>query len=133
MCVLSEILAFNDALPTLKEIDIVVLGISTDSQFSHLAWSMQPCKQGGLVGPDLKLSLIADKSIQISHDYGILLEDEGIALRRLFIIDPKGILCCVLASFRFKLTISNCALTITVNDLPVGHSVEEAIHLVKAF
>ncbi|KAJ7176112.1 peroxiredoxin [Mycena crocata] len=111
----TEILAFNDALPALKEIDTVVLGVSTDSQFSHLAWSTQPRKQGGL-GPDLKLPLVADKSMKISRDYGVLLEDEGIALRGLFIIDPKGIL-----------------RQITVNDLPVGRSVEETIRLVKAF
>jgi len=66
-------------------------GISTDSKFSHFAWSNQPRKQGGL-GPELKLPLVADRSMQISRDYGVLLEDEGIALRGLFLIDPKGIL-----------------------------------------
>ncbi|KAF8179929.1 thioredoxin-like protein [Mycena galopus ATCC 62051] len=111
----TEILAFNDALPALKAINTVVLGISTDSQFSHLAWSTQPRKQGGL-GPDLKLPLVADKSMSIARDYGVLLEDEGIALRGLFIIDPKGIL-----------------RQITVNDLPVGRSVEETTRLIKAF
>ena len=44
------------------------------------------------MGPDLKLPLVADKSMSISRDYGVLLEAEGIALRGLFIIDPKGIL-----------------------------------------
>ncbi|KAJ6629821.1 peroxiredoxin [Mycena sp. CBHHK59/15] len=111
----TEILAFNDALPTFKELETVVLGISTDSQFSHLAWSTQPRKQGGL-GPDLKLPLVADKSMQIARDYGVLLEDEGIALRGLFIVDPKGIL-----------------RQITVNDLPVGRSIDETIRLIKAF
>jgi len=52
----------------------------------------------------------------ISRDYGVLLEDEGIALRGLFIIDPKGIL-----------------RQITVNDLPVGRSVEETVRLIQAF
>ena len=66
-------------------------GISTDSHFSHLAWSTQSRKQGGL-GPDLKLPLVADKNMRISRDYGVLIEDEGIALRGLFLIDPKGIL-----------------------------------------
>jgi peroxiredoxin (alkyl hydroperoxide reductase subunit C) len=115
----QEILAFNDALPSLKEINTVVLGarrrprlgtntqvilsefplgVSTDSQYSHLAWSTQPRKQGGL-GPDLKLPLVADKTMQISRDYGVLLEDQGISLRGLFIIDPKGILRCVHTSF----------------------------------
>ncbi len=54
--------------------------------------------------------------MQISRDYGVLIEDEGVALRGLFIIDPKGIL-----------------RQITINDLPVGRSVDETLRLVKAF
>ncbi|GLB42898.1 putative C-terminal domain of 1-Cys peroxiredoxin [Lyophyllum shimeji] len=111
----TEILAFNDALPQFKALNAAVFGISTDSKFSHFAWANQPRKEGGL-GPDLKLPLIADRNMSISRDYGVLLEDEGIALRGLFIIDPKGIL-----------------RQITVNDLPVGRSVDETIRLIKAF
>ncbi|KIK61866.1 hypothetical protein GYMLUDRAFT_42277 [Collybiopsis luxurians FD-317 M1] len=111
----TEILAFNDALEEFKKIDTVVIGASTDSQYSHFAWASQPRNQGGL-GPNLKLPLLADRSMSIARDYGVLLEEEGIALRGLFIIDPKGIL-----------------RQITVNDLPVGRSVEETIRLVKAF
>jgi len=54
--------------------------------------------------------------MQISRDYGVLIEEKGIALRGLFIIDPQGIL-----------------RQITINDLPVGRSVEETVRLVKAF
>ncbi|KAF5350809.1 hypothetical protein D9758_010406 [Tetrapyrgos nigripes] len=111
----TEILAFNDALSDFTAIDTVVLGVSTDSQYSHYAWAIQPRKEGGL-GPDLKLPLIADRNMNISREYGVLLEEEGIALRGLFIIDPKGTL-----------------RQITVNDLPVGRSVSETIRLVKAF
>ncbi|KAJ3980129.1 thioredoxin-like protein [Lentinula detonsa] len=111
----TEILAFNDALEEFKKIDTVVIGASTDSQYSHFAWATQPRKEGGL-GPGLKLPLLADRSMTIARDYGVLLEDEGIALRGLFIIDPSGIL-----------------RQITVNDLPVGRSVEETLRLVKAF
>ena len=83
--------------------------VSTDTVYSHLAWCNLSRKEGGL-GPDLKLPLMsvspsffaavirtnasfsADPSHRISRDYGVLIEDEGIALRGLFIIDPKGIL-----------------------------------------
>jgi alkyl hydroperoxide reductase subunit AhpC len=91
------------------------LGVSTDSTYSHFAWASQPRKEGGL-GPDLKLPLIADRNQKISRDYGVLIEEEGVALRGLFIIDPKGIL-----------------RQITVNDLPVGRSVDETVRLIKAF
>ncbi|KAH9938746.1 thioredoxin-like protein, partial [Epithele typhae] len=66
---------------------------STDSRHLHLAWATSPCKQGGL-GPDLRLPLIADRNVSISLDCGVLIEDEGIALRSLFITDPKGIFRC---------------------------------------
>lgn len=74
------------------------LGISTDSKFSHFAWATQDRKEGGL-GPNLKLPLVADRNMQISRDYGVLLEEEGIALRGLFIIDPKGTLRYMLFTF----------------------------------
>ena len=72
-------------------------GLSTDSQYAHFAWAQLERKAGGL-GPDLKIPLVADRSMQISRDYGVLIEDAGVALRGLFIIDPKGILRCVLPS-----------------------------------
>ncbi|KAJ3490091.1 hypothetical protein NLI96_g1657 [Meripilus lineatus] len=111
----TEILAFNDALPQFRELNTAVFAVSTDSVYSHLAWATQPRKQGGL-GPDLQLPLIADRNQQIARDYNVLIEEEGIALRGLFIIDPKGVL-----------------RQITVNDLPVGRSVDETIRLIKAF
>ncbi|KAG8877657.1 cTPxI [Tulasnella sp. 331] len=111
----TEILAFNKALPAFAEINASVLACSTDSEYSHLAWAQLPQSQGGL-GPDLHLPLLADRSHKIARDYGVLLEEEGIALRGLFIIDPSG-----------KLRQS------TINDLPVGRSVEETIRLIKAF
>lgn len=64
----------------------------------------------------MQIPLLADLNKQISRDYGVLLEDAGIALRGLFIIDPNGTL-----------------RQITVNDLPVGRSVDETLRLVKAF
>lgn len=74
-----------------------------------------PRAEGGL-GPDLKIPLFADKTHKMSRDYGVLLEDKGISLRGLFLIDPNGV-----------------TRQITINDLPVGRSVEETIRLVKAF
>jgi alkyl hydroperoxide reductase subunit AhpC len=83
-------------------------------EFSHLAWINTPRKQGGL--GEMKIPLVADKTKAIAKNYGVLLEDAGVALRGLFIIDPKGVL-----------------RQITINDLPVGRSVDEVLRLVKAF
>ena len=54
--------------------------------------------------------------MQVARDYGCLIEDKGIALRASYLIDPKGVL-----------------RQITMNDLPVGRSVDEALRLVQAF
>lgn len=74
-----------------QQVTAFLSAISTDSKFSHFAWAAQARKEGGL-GPDLHLPLVADRNMKISRDYGVLLEEEGIALRGLFVIDPKGIL-----------------------------------------
>jgi hypothetical protein len=54
--------------------------------------------------------------MRVARDYGCLIEDKGIALRASYLIDPKGVL-----------------RQITMNDLPVGRSVDEALRLVQAF
>ncbi|KAG8926734.1 cTPxI [Tulasnella sp. 418] len=110
----TEILAFNNALPEFEALNTKVIACSTDSEYTHLAWANLPKAEGGL-GPNLKLPLLADRSHKIGRDYGVLL-DEGITLRGSFIIDPEGIL-----------------RQITINDLPVGRSVDETLRLIKAF
>lgn len=109
----TEIIEYDAKLDEFKKIGAEVLGVSVDSAFSHLAWKRTPKKEGGI--GDVKYPLIADITKQISKDYGVLL-DGGVALRGTFIIDPKGII-----------------RQATVNDLPVGRNIDEAIRLVKAF
>lgn len=115
----TELIAFSDAVAQFKEIQTEVVGVSTDSHFTHLAWIRTPRSQGG-VGK-LNIPLLADISKKISRSYGVLVEDEtdelfGAALRGLFVIDDKG----VIRSY-------------TINDAPVGRSVDETIRLIKAF
>ncbi|KAK9402002.1 peroxiredoxin-4 [Crotalus adamanteus] len=110
----TEIIAFSDRIEEFKAIDAEVIACSVDSQFTHLAWINTPRKQGGL-GP-VKIPLLSDLTHQISKDYGVYLEDQGHALRGLFIIDDKKVL-----------------RQITMNDLPVGRSVDETLRLVQAF
>lgn len=74
-------LSFNEFFPC------QVIGASTDSHFSHLAWINQDRKKGGLGG--LKYPLLSDFSRKIAEDYGVLIPEAGIALRGLFIIDPN--------------------------------------------
>jgi alkyl hydroperoxide reductase subunit AhpC len=110
----TEITAFSDRVDEFRSIGCEVVCASVDSQFTHLAWTEKSRKEGGL--GQMKIPMISDITKQISKDYGILLEDAGVSLRGLFIIDGKGIL-----------------RQATVNDLPVGRSVDETLRLVQAF
>lgn len=109
----TEIIAFSDRAEEFKKLNTEVIAASVDSHFCHLAWTNQSRKDGGL-GP-MKIPLVSDMCRTISKDFGVL-NDEGISFRGLFIIDEKGIL-----------------RQITINDLPVGRSVDETLRLVQAF
>lgn len=110
----TEIIAFSDRAAEFEKINCALIGCSTDSHFTHLAWMNTPRKEGG-VGK-LDIPLLADKSMKIARDYGVLQEESGVAFRGLFIIDGKQNL-----------------RQVTVNDLPVGRSVDEVLRLVQAF
>ena len=101
--------------PTRRTDDDRRAAISTDSEYSHYAWAQQPRAEGGL-GPNLRIPLLADRSLRVARDYGCLIEEKGITFRASYLIDPKG----VLRQF-------------SVSDLPVGRSVDEALRLVQAF
>jgi alkyl hydroperoxide reductase subunit AhpC len=112
----TELISFSDNLDKFKEINAEVIGLSTDSHFTHLAWIKTPREDGGL--GNIAYPLIADISKDISRSYGVLVDDSsdelyGAALRGLFIIDEKGVV-----------------RSIQINDAPVGRSVDEAIRLI---
>ena len=110
----TEIIAFSDRAKEFEKIGCKLVAASTDSHFSHLAWVNTPRKQGGL--GEMDIPLLADKSSKIARDYGVLDEETGIPFRGLFIIDDKQNL-----------------RQVTINDLPVGRSVDETLRLVQAF
>ena len=109
----TEIRGFNSRLAEFTELNTEILGVSTDSVFCHRAWIKTPVADGGLGG--LKYPLAADMTKQVSRDYGVLIEDKGVALRGLFIIDPEGIL-------RYQV----------VCDLNVGRSIDETLRVLQA-
>ena len=110
----TEILAFSDAKPQFDAVGAQILGVSVDSAFTHLAWTNTPRKDGGIQG--LTYPLVADLNKSIARDYGVLIEEAGIALRGLFVINPEG-----------KVEVA------TVHNLPVGRSVDETLRVIKAF
>lgn len=104
----TEIHGFNEGYQEFVKLNAEVIGASTDSVYSHKTWI-----ERGL--GELKFPLLSDNNHSISRDYGVLIEDKGIALRGTFIIDPDGIL-----------------RSYVVNDLPVGRSVEETLRTLTA-
>lgn len=109
----TEIIAFSDAADRFAKLGAKVAAVSVDSQFTHLAWVNTARADGGL--GKVNFPLIADLDKNIARSYDVLL-DAGIALRGLFIIDPRGVV-------RHS----------TINDLPVGRNVDEAIRVIEAF
>ena len=110
----TELTGFADRVADFQSRGAEVLGVSIDSQYSHLAWYNTPRNKGGIAGTDYPV--LADVTKQISRDYGVLIEDKGIALRGLFIINPDGVV-----------------VNETVNFLGVGRSVDETLRLIDAF
>ncbi|KAL3682021.1 hypothetical protein R1sor_000043 [Riccia sorocarpa] len=96
-----------------EKLNTEVIGVSTDSVFSHLAWIQTERKSGGL--GDLKYPLVSDLTKKVSQDFGVLIQDQGIALRGLFIIDKEGVIQHA-----------------TINNLAIGRSVEETLRTLQA-
>ena len=109
----TEVTAFSDRHAEFKDLNTEILGVSVDSEFSHLAWIQTERKLGG-VG-DLNYPLVSDIKKEISTAYNVLDPDAGIALRGLFIIDKEGVI-----------------QHLTVNNLSFGRSVDEALRLLQA-
>ena len=109
----TEITAFSDRYKEFESLNTEILGVSVDSEFSHLAWIQTERKSGG-VG-DLNYPLLSDIKKEISAAYNVLEPDTGIALRGLFIIDREG-------------TIQH----VTINNLAFGRNVDETLRTLQA-
>lgn len=122
----TEIIAFQDKLEEFTKRNTAVIGVSVDSEFSHLAWVNLPRNKGGIEG--VTYPLVADMAKTIATNYGVLAgdytyNDEGemifegtpVAYRGTFLIDKEG-------------TVRHCV----INDLPLGRSIDEAIRIVDA-
>jgi len=69
----------------LKKMGVEVVSVSTDTEFTHKAWHDTSAAIG-----KVKFPMAADPTGQICRDFGVMIEEEGLALRGTFIINPKG-------------------------------------------
>lgn len=103
----TEITGLNERIEDFKKLNAILLGISVDSIYAHKKWAEE---LGGLEFP-----LLSDFHKRIARDYNLLDEENGVALRGTFIIDPEGIIQHV-----------------TISNRNVGRSVEETVRTLAA-
>lgn len=109
----TEITALSEAAEEFKALNTEILGVSVDSIHSHKAWINTPRELNGL--GKINFPLASDITKNVARDYGVLIEEDGIALRGLFIIDPEG-------ELKYQV----------VNHNNVGRSVEETLRVLQA-
>ena len=109
----SELIAFDHRLDEFKKRGVEVIGVSIDSQFTHLAWKNTPVEKGGI--GQVQYPLVADVKHDICRAYDVEFEAAGVAFRGSFLIDKNGVV-------RHQV----------VNDLPLGRNVDEMLRMVDA-
>lgn len=106
----TEVVEFNNLEKEFLKRNTYLYGVSTDSEFVHLAW-----RQRYKVLQELSIPLLSDIKRQLSSDLGILDNKEGVCLRATFIVDNNNII-----------------RHITVNDLNVGRNTKETLRILDA-
>lgn len=123
----TEIHAFQEKLQQFQDRGVEVIGVSCDTEDTHLAWLMTPKANGGIEG--VTYPLVADASKTIASNYGVLggdwnyteegeltFEGAPISYRGTFYIDKEGIV-------RHE----------TVNFFPIGRNIDEYLRIVDAW
>ena len=108
----SELIAFDHRLKDFKDRNVEVIGVSIDSQFTHLAWKNTPVNNGGI--GQVQYPLVADIKHAICQAYDVE-AGAGVAFRGSFLIDKNGVV-------RHQV----------VNDLPLGRDIDEMLRMVDA-
>lgn len=106
----TELEDLADHYPEFQKLGVEVYGVSTDTHFSHKAWHDTSDAIGKVQYP-----LIADPTHVISKNFEVLIEEEGVALRGTFLIDPEG---------KIKLY--------EIHDNGIGRDASELLRKVKA-
>ena len=86
----TELEDLQDQYPALKELGVEVFSVSTDTHFVHKAWHDTSEKIGKIT-----YTMIGDPSHTISRNFDVLIEEDGVADRGTFIIDPDGVIQAV--------------------------------------
>jgi len=108
----TEIIAFDHRLEEFRKRGVEVIGVSIDSEHTHLAWKNTPVEKGGI--GQVRYPLVADVRHLVCRAYDVE-SAGGMAFRGSFLIDRGGVV-------RHQV----------VNDLPLGRNIDEMIRMVDA-
>ncbi|WP_299186589.1 peroxiredoxin [uncultured Campylobacter sp.] len=106
----SEIIAFDHRYQDFKSKGIEVIGVSCDSEFTHLAWKNTPVNAGGI--GKVQFPLVSDITKDIARSFDVLFGN-AVALRGSFLLDKDG-------------TVRHAV----INDLPLGRNIDEMLRMV---
>ena len=107
----TEIKGFQALLDDFGDDKVEVIGVSTDSFFSHKAWFADR----KTFPQEITHPVIADTNHAISTAFHVLKEDQGVAFRATIVVDDKGVV-----------------RSVSVNDLSAGRSPAETLRTVQA-
>ena len=99
-----------DIYPQLQKLGVEVYSVSTDTHFTHMAWhdASDTIKK-------IHYPMLGDPTHQVSRNFGVLIEDEGLALRGTFVVNPEG---------QIKVA--------EIHDLGIGRDARELLRKIQA-
>lgn len=106
----TELGDLADYYAQLQEMGVEVYSVSTDTHFTHKAWHDTSDTIGKITYP-----MIGDPTGRITRSFGVMIEEEGLALRGTFVMNPEG---------EIKV--------IETHDLGIGRSAKELVRKVQA-
>ncbi len=106
----TELGDMADVYPEFQKLGVEVYSVSTDTHFTHKAWhdTSDTIKK-------INYPMIGDPTGVITRNFGVMIEEEGLALRGTFLINPEGVIKVA-----------------EIHDLGIGRDASELLRKVKA-
>ena len=106
----TELGDLADHYDTFRSLGVEIYGVSTDTHFTHKAWH-----DSSDTIAKVRYPLVGDPTGTITRHFGVMIEDEGLALRGTFVVNPEGVIKVA-----------------EVNDLGIGRDAKELLRKVQA-
>jgi peroxiredoxin (alkyl hydroperoxide reductase subunit C) len=106
----TELGDMADKYDELKKLGVEVYSVSTDTHFTHKAWhdASDTIKK-------INFPMLADPTAQLAKSFGVYIDEEGLAYRGTFVVDPEG---------RIKIA--------EIHDNGIGRNADELVRKIQA-